>query len=111
VRRDSRIDVEQQTANMHRSAFVRIFKVSPELRMKRVDEITVDDSAALVAALVAAGYKRETIRKTRTALAQTLDYYEITRNPVRDERVKLPKERKAHIPPPLADHFERVAET
>ena len=32
-------------------------------------------------------------------------------NPVRDERVKLPRERKAHIPPPLAEHVERVAGT
>ena len=31
-------------------------------------------------------------------------------NPARDKRVKLPKERKAHVPPPLAEHVERVAE-
>jgi integrase len=109
--RVSRVDVVEQTGNMHRSAFARIFKVAPELARRRVDEVTVDDVAALVAALAAAGYKRETLRKTRTALAQTLDYYEVDPNPVRDGRVKLPKERKAHIPPPLAEHVERVAET
>ena len=53
----------------------------------------------------------ETIRKTRTALAQTLDFYSVKPNPVRDPRVKLPKERKPHIPPPLAEHVERVADT
>jgi integrase len=109
--RASRVDVVEQTGNMHRSAIARIFKVAPKLRSRRVDEISVDDVAALVSALVEAGYKRETTRKTRTALAQTLDFYAIDPNPVRDPRVKLPKERKAHVPPPLAEHVERVAET
>ena len=109
--RGSRIDVVEQTGNMHRSAFARIFKVAPALAGRRVNELTVADVADLVSALAAVPYKRETIRKTRTALAQTLDFYEVTPNPVRDERVKLPKERKAHIPPPLAEHVERVAET
>ncbi len=68
-------------------------------------------STALVAALAAHPYKRETIRKTRTALAQTLDHYAVDPNPARDERIKLPKERKPHIPPPLAEHVERVAKT
>jgi integrase len=96
---------------MHRSAFARVFKVAPELGSRRVDELTVSDVTALVGALVTAKYKRETIRKTRTALAQLLDFYDVKPNPVRDERVKLPRERKAHIPPPLAEHVERVAET
>lgn len=109
--RESRIDVVEQTGNMHRSGFARIFKVKPELRGRRLDQLTVGDVTGLVAALVDAGYRRETIRKTRTVLAQALDHYEIDPNPARDERVKLPKERKAHIPPPLAEHVERVAET
>ena len=108
--RESRIDVGEQTAAMHRSAFVRIAKVAPHLSLRRVDEMTVDDAASLVAALAAHPYKRETIRKTRTALAQVLDHYAIDPNPVRDSRVKLPKERKAHIPPPLAEHVERIAD-
>ena len=109
--RKSRIDVVEETGNMHRSAFVRIFRVAPELRTRRIDDLTVDDATALVAALAAHPYKRETIRKTRTALAQVLDHYGIDPNPVRDSRVKLPKERKAHIPPPLAEHVERVVDT
>ena len=56
------------------------------------------------------GYKRETIKKSIGALAQLLDHYEIDPNVARDKRVKLPRERKAHIPPPLAEHVERVAE-
>jgi integrase len=106
----SRVDVDAQTQNMHRSAAARIFKAAPHLRTRRVDELTVEDVAALVAALTDTGYKRETIRKTRTALAQTLDFYKVEPNVARDERVKLPKERRAHIPPPLAEHVERVAE-
>ena len=109
--RESRIDVDEQTGNMHRSAFVRIFKVLPEMRRRHIDDLEVADVTALIGALVKAGYKRETIRKTRTALAQTLDFYGVDPNPVRDQRVKLPKERKAHIPPPLAEHVERVAQT
>ena len=109
--RASRVDVDEDTANMHRSAFVRIFKVAPDLAGRRIDRLTVEDIANLVAALAAVPYKRETIRKTRTALAQTLDFYKVEPNPVRDTRVKLPKERKPHIPPPLAEHVERVAET
>jgi integrase len=108
--RASRIDVDQQTANMHRSSVGRIFKVAPHLRSRRIDELGVDDVAALVAGLAEAGYKRETIRKTRTALAQTLDFYAVEPNVARDERVRLPRERRAHIPPPLAEHVERVAE-
>jgi hypothetical protein len=41
--RQSRIDVVEQTGNMRRSAFVRIFRVAPEFRSRRVDEVTVDD--------------------------------------------------------------------
>jgi integrase len=109
--RASRVDVDEQTRNMHRSSASRIFKVAPHLRTRRVDELTVDDVAALVAALTEAGYKRETLRKTRTALAQTLDFHSLDPNVARDERVKLPRERRPHIPPPLAEHVERVAET
>ena len=75
--RESRIDVEEQTSNMHRSAFARIFKIAPALEGRRIDEITVDDVTALVAALAAHPYKRETVRKTRTALAQCLDHYTV----------------------------------
>jgi integrase len=106
----SRVDVVEGTANMHRSALGRIFKTSPALRGRRVDELTVDDVTALVAALVEAGYKRETIKKSRDALALVLDHYELDPNVARDKRVRLPRERKPHVPPPLAEHVERVAE-
>jgi hypothetical protein len=95
---------------MHHSDLARIFKVAPALRAKRIDELDVDDVTALVAALSEAGYQRETISKSRDALAMTLDHHRIEPNVARDKRVKLPRERKPHVPPPLAEHVERVAE-
>ena len=108
--RASRVDVAEQTRNMHRSAVARIFKVAPNLRSRRIDQLAVEDVTNLVAALVQHGYKRETIKKTRDALAQLLDHHRVDPNPARDKRVKLPKERRPHIAPPLAEHVERVAE-
>jgi len=89
--RGSRVDVEEQTRRMHRSDLARIFKVAPGLRSRRIDELTVDDVTAVVAALAAAGYKRETISKSRDALAMTLDHHQVEPNVARDKRVKLPK--------------------
>ena len=109
--RESRIDVDEVTRTMHRVCCSRVFLVCPELRSRRIDTLDVEAMNALVAACVAEGYTRETIRKTRSAVAQVLDHYEVSPNPARDKRVKLPKEAKPHIPPPLADHVERVAET
>jgi integrase len=108
--RKSRVDVEEQTQRMHRSDLARIYLVAPKLRKRRVDQVDVDDITALVAALTEAGYKRETISKSRDALAMTLDFARIDPNPARDKLVKLPKERRPHIPPPLAEHIERIAE-
>lgn len=108
--RRSRLDVVEQTRHMHRSSIGRIFKMQPQLRAKRVDELVASDVSELVAAMVVANYKRETIRKTKTALAQILDFVGVEPNVARDERVKLPRERRAHIPPPLAEHVERVVE-
>jgi hypothetical protein len=107
--RASRVDVPAHTRGMHTSSVGRIWKVRPKLRSRRVDRITVAGVAALVAALAEAGYKRETIRKTRTALAQTLDLAGVE-NVARDERVRLPRERKRRLPERLAEHVERVAE-
>lgn len=108
--RASRVDVVQETANMHTSSVGRIWIAAPHLRGRRIDEVTVDDVTALIAALVEKGYKRGTIGKTRDALAQTLDHHGVEPNVARDKRVKLPREKKAHVPPPLAEHVERVAE-
>ena len=96
---------------MHRSAIVRIAKVAP----------------APVAPAAGRDHGRRCDRAGRRArrlslqarddpqdalrASPGLDHYAIDPNPLRDPRVKLPKERKPHIPPPLAEHVERVAET
>jgi integrase len=95
---------------MHRSALGRIFRVAPQLRGRRVNELTVVDVTEVIAALAGADYKRETIKKSRDALALVLDYCGLVPNVARDKRVKLPRERRPHVPPPLAEHVERVAE-
>jgi integrase len=106
--RASRIDVLDGTRVLHRVALDRVLKT--DLRSKHIDEISVDDVVKMVAALVRDGYKRETVKKSKDFLACVLDHFGIDPNPVRDRRVKLPRERKAHVPPPLAEHIERVAE-
>jgi hypothetical protein len=68
---ESRIDVREATRIQHRSA---INRVLPLLGGTYVDRITPADVAAMVTSLHAAGAARETIRKSRTAVAMTLDY-------------------------------------
>jgi hypothetical protein len=56
---------------------------------------TAADVADVVAALHAAGRKRETIRKSVTALAQVLDFAGVKDNPARDRvHVRLPREER-----------------
>jgi integrase len=70
-----------------------------------------EDVADVIAALVDKGNKRGTIKKSKDALAMVLDFCAVEPNVARDKRVKLPKERRPHVQPPLAEHVERVAET
>lgn len=87
-----------------------MWTAAPHLRALPINEVTVEHVTGLIAALAVKDFKRGTIAKTRDALAQTLDHHGVDPNPARDKRVKLPRERKAHVPPPLADHVERVAQ-
>jgi integrase len=105
--RATRIDVTEGTRTLHRVALERVLDRLE--RNVRIDAITAEDVAAMAAAM-ADDYKRETIKKSRDYLAMVLDHYAIDPNPARDQRVKLPRERRAHVPPPLAEHVERVAE-
>jgi hypothetical protein len=104
--RATRIDVVEGTRTLHKVALARILET--DLATKRIDEITPDNVTAAVAALVEHTYKRETIKKSITFLAMVLDHHKIDPNPARG--VKLPRERKPHVPPPLAEHIEHVAE-
>ena len=106
--RASRVDVADSTRVLHRVALGRVL---PHLGSRQVDEIEPADVAELVATLVAAGYKRETISKSITALAQVLDYAGCTPNPARDRvHVRLPRESRPEINPPTAEHVRAVCE-
>ena len=104
--RASRVDVADVTASAIASSSARVL---PLLGTRRVDEITPADIAELVAALHAAGRKRETIRKSVTVLAQVLDFAGIKDNPARDRvHVRLPREEREEPTPPTADQIEAV---
>ncbi len=100
----SRVDVADGTRMLHRVALKRCMRL---LGKRRVDDLRPSDVADLVAELSAAGLKRETIRKSVTALAQVLDHAGITPNPARDRvHVRLPREQRVEINPPTGDHIE-----
>lgn len=107
--RSSRVDVTESTRVLHRVALDRVL---PILGTRRVDDITTADVAALIAELHAAGYKRATIRKSLTYLAQVLDHAGIQPNPARDRiQVKLPREEREELEPPTASHVAAVYRT
>jgi site-specific recombinase XerD len=100
----SRVDVRQATAVQHRVALAR---VRPMLGHLAVDRITPADCASVVAALHSKGHKRDTIRKSLTAVAMVLDFAGISPNPARDRvQVRLPLEEPDEVEPPSADHVE-----
>lgn len=104
---ESRVDISENTRLQHRSA---VRAMLPTLGDHRVDSITPADVAELVAALTAKGRKRETVRKTLLAGAMVLDFAGRTAdNPFRDRvTVRLPREEKAEIAPPTAEHVLAV---
>jgi integrase len=104
--RVSRLDVTDGTAVGHR---VQLNRVLPLLGSRHIDESTPADVAGLVAALHAAGRKRETIRKSLSVLAQVLDFAGVKDNPARDRvHVRLPREEREEPTPPTAVQIEAV---
>ena len=98
--RESRVDVADSTRVLHRVALDRVL---PILGDRPVDGITVADITDLVGRLHRNGRKRETIAKSVTCLAQTLDHAGIAPNPARDKlHVKLPRRNATNStrPPP-----------
>jgi integrase len=104
------ISVVDSTLEMHRRSLDRIYKVKPEWRSRRVDEIKDTDVVELVHALMEAGYKRGSISKTRDALSLVFQHYDIEPDPARSRKVKLPTEEREDQPVPIGSHVERVAE-
>lgn len=105
--RATRIDVTEGTRTLHRVALDRVLDRLG--RSVRIDVITAEEIAAMAAAM-AEHYTRETIKKSRDALAMVLDHHGIDPNPARDKRVRLPREAARDLVPPLAEHVETVAE-
>lgn len=103
---ESRKDVRDSTKIQHWTALGRVL---PLLGSLPVEEITVDDVQRMVDALTAAGKARESIRKSKTALAMILDHVAIEPNPARSKRVKLPLEEPEEVEPPIAEHVEAAA--
>jgi integrase len=101
----SRQDVREATRIQHRTALGRVL---PLLGSRPLDSITADDVQELVDTLNTQGKARESIRKSRTALAMIFDYAAIEPNPARSKRVKLPLEEPDEIEPPVAEHVEAV---
>jgi integrase len=102
----SRVDVYENTSLQHRSA---VNQANAILGTRRIDAITAQDVAELIAVSHGKGEARETIRKTVTAIAMTLDYAGVTPNPARNHLiVKLPREEPEELNPPTADHIEAV---
>lgn len=102
--RASRVDVAETTAIGHR---VYLGRVLPILGTRRVDQLTTADVAKLVTTLHAQGRKRETIRKSVTALAQVLDFAGVKDNPARNRvHVRLPREEREEPNPPTAAQIE-----
>jgi integrase len=100
----SRVDVAPNTKLQHRSSMRNLLVV---LGPSRVDEITPDDVAELVVKL-SETRKRETVRKSLLVLGMVLDDAGIEPNPVRDRKVRLPREERVEITPPTAAHVEAV---
>ena len=104
----SRVDVAENTRLQHRSA---VRMLLPVLGERRVDTITAADVAEMVGALTEKGKARETVRKSILALGMILDHEGIAPNPARDKvKVRLPRQERAEIVPPTAEHVLAVHE-
>jgi integrase len=99
----SRVDVAEATTTQHTTALNRAL---PIIGTRRLDRIGAQEIGDLVADLHADGKARESIRKTKTAIAMVLDYAGVTPNPARDPRVKVPRDDSEEPNPPSAEHVE-----
>jgi integrase len=101
--RESRRDVAPATRTSHESACKRAVEL---LGDTPVDALSASDVAAMVGAMHEAGLARSTISKSLTVLRFALDDLDVSPNPARDRRVKLPREERAEVDPPSAAVLE-----
>jgi integrase len=115
--RRSRIDIADNTANVHRKSLVH---VEARFGDREPESITPAEVAAWIGELAAADppdptgrgraepYTPGYIRKIVDALAMVLDHHGVAPNPVRDKRVRLPRNVREEIDPPEAEAVEAV---
>lgn len=103
----SRVDVAEATTIQHRTALNRVL---PVLGERRLDELGARELTDLIGAMHEQGLARESIRKSRTAIAMVFDHASVSPNPARDPSVKLPREEPEEVQPPSAEHVEAVLE-
>jgi integrase len=106
--RASRIDVDEGTRANDRINTERVFKHDSTLERLRLDAPGYERWAQVFADL-AASYKRGTLKKSKEAFSMVYDHFGVDPNPVRDPRVKLPREDERDLIVPLAVHIEAVA--
>jgi integrase len=104
----SRLDVAEGTRVQLRTSIGRAMRV---LGSQRVDTITAQDIAALIAELHTEGLKPSYIRKVQQATAMLFDHAGRSGpdNPARDKvTVRLPRDERPEINPPTAEHVLAV---
>jgi hypothetical protein len=104
--RASRVDASEGTRIQQRTSLNRALRI---LGKRRIDTLTAQDIAAMVATLHAAGLKPSFIRKILQATAMVFDHAGVRPNPARDKViVRLPREEPERFNPPSAEHVTAV---
>lgn len=100
--RASRIDITENTRNVHRKSLVHVLAA---FGGREPESIAPAEVAAWVGEL-AGRYTPGYVRKIVDALAMVLDHHGIAPNPARDRRVRLPRDVREEIDPPEAEAVE-----
>ena len=102
----SRLDVAEGTRIQQRTSIRRACRV---LGPRRIDGISAQDVAAMVAEIAEAGAAPSYVRKVAQAAAMLFDHAGIEPNPARDKTiVKLPRDIRPEPEPPSAEHVLAV---
>jgi integrase len=92
---DSRVDVVEKTRELYGNARDRII---PRLGDRDPHTVTAADIAEVIASND--GLSPGSLRKYRSTWAQVFDFADVTPNPVRSPKVKLPEDASEEIAPP-----------
>ena len=101
-------NVIETTREQHRSDLARVYKVRPEFRKLRLDQITVDKAVDLLAGMIEEEYAPGTIRKSFLALSMVLQHFDMP-DVTKAKQVMLPEDGQGEgHPVPLAKDVELV---